>query len=174
MTRAAVDVFVGVGSNIEPLYYVPQALELLAEAFDNLRMSNVYQCPAVGLDGDAFVNLVVAFTSHEDTQALQARLREIEAACGRDRSIKRASRSMDLDLLLYGDRIIDEDGLHLPRADILEYAFVLKPMAELAPTRRHPLDGRSYAELWVGFNNADQPLSPVEISVPAGVHRPRE
>jgi len=174
MTDDTVDVFVGIGSNIEPLRYVPQAIEYLAASFDALRVSNVYRCPAVGFDGNAFVNLVVGMTSGDDVYGLQLRLREIEAACGRDRSVKRASRSMDLDLLLYGDAIVDDEQLHLPRADILEYAFVLKPLAELAPRRRHPVDGRTYADLWASFDADSQPLTPIEISVPAAVRRPPE
>lgn len=156
-------VFVGVGSNIEPRVHVPQALAELETRYGALRMSQVYACPAVGFEGNDFINLVVAFDTRESAQATQAALREIEGRCGRDRSVKRASRRIDLDLLLHNDTVIESNDLTLPRADILEYAFVLAPMAELAPEARHPVLGETYAALWAAFDDREQPLTPVRL-----------
>lgn len=162
------DVFVGIGSNIRPQEHVPQALAHLEAAFGVLRVSRVYQCPAVGFDGADFVNLVVGFETSMAVHPVQEKLHAIEAACGRIRGSKQASRTMDLDLLLYGDRVHAQDGLCLPRPDILEYAFVLKPLAELVPQWRHPVEGRTYARLWADFDRGDQSLTAIDMAgVPA-------
>lgn len=157
-------VFVGIGSNIQPQAHVPLALELLERSFAALEISPIYSCPAVGFDGDDFVNLVVAFETDQDVIALQSELRDIEAACGRDRAEKHASRTMDIDLLLFDDAVIEEPGLTLPRADILEYAFVLRPLAEIAPDACHPVSGICYAQLWDAFDARAQPLTRVELA----------
>ena len=157
------DVFVGVGSNIEPELRVPRALALLAERFGRLRISQAYRCPAVGFAGADFINLVVAFATRDTLQTLHAELQTIEAECGRDRLDRRVSRRMDLDLLLYGDVVMTTERLTLPRADILEYAFVLRPLAELAPERRHPVEKHRYADLWAAFDDPGQPLTPVDL-----------
>ncbi|GAB3680522.1 2-amino-4-hydroxy-6-hydroxymethyldihydropteridine diphosphokinase [Salinisphaera aquimarina] len=156
-------VFVGLGSNIQPHAHIPLALDLLEKSFGTLCVSPIYQCPAVGFDGADFVNLVVGFDNDAEVHALQSELRDIEAACGRDRSEKYASRTMDIDLLLYGDKIIDDQALCLPRADILEYAFVLRPLAELVPEARHPVSGETYADLWRAFDARDQPLTEIAL-----------
>jgi len=156
-------VFVGLGSNIQPHAHVPLALELLERSFGDLNVSPIYRCPAVGFDGDEFVNLVVGFDTVTPVHALQAELRDIEAACGRDRAEKMASRTMDIDLLLYGDAVMDDDMLTLPRADILEYAFVLKPLADLIPEARHPVRGERYIDMWRAFDDREQPLTRIEL-----------
>lgn len=154
----SVRAYVGIGSNIRPREHVPQALRLLEERFGPLTVSPVYACPAVGFDGPAFLNLVVGFDTDADPPALAQALRCIEEHCGRNRGVRSDSRTMDLDLLLYGDMVSDEPGQRLPRADILRYAFTLKPLADIEPEARHPTDGRSYAELWAAFDDSDQPL----------------
>ncbi|HYW92191.1 MAG TPA: 2-amino-4-hydroxy-6-hydroxymethyldihydropteridine diphosphokinase [Gammaproteobacteria bacterium] len=159
------EVFVSVGSNVEPARHVRAGVEALRRRYDSLRTSTVYQCPAVGFRGDDFYNLVLAFDTHEGPHAVAGILHEIEAAMGRRRGGPRfASRTLDLDLILHGDTLLREPGLALPRPDILRYAFVLRPLAELAPGLRHPLDGRSYAELWAAFDDRDQPMWPARPS----------
>jgi 2-amino-4-hydroxy-6-hydroxymethyldihydropteridine diphosphokinase len=99
-----------------------------------------------------------------DVHATQRLLAQIEDAHGRDRSGPRfSSRTLDLDLLLYDDLVIDENGLRLPREEILKNAFVLRPLAEIAPDLMHPLANRSCAELWAAFDKSKETLSPVEI-----------
>lgn len=150
-------VYIGIGSNIEPYRHIPHAIRLLRERFGELRVSPVYACPAVGFNGADFLNLVVGFDTAADIPALLQALRCIESHCGRVRGERSASRTLDLDLLLYGDAVMDTGEARLPRADILEYAFVLKPLAEIAPEARHPVDGRTFAELWAAFEASDQP-----------------
>ena len=144
----AVEVFVGIGSNVEPERRVLQSVKLLRERFGMIRLSPVYRNAAVGFEGDDFLNMVVAFGTDLEVTQLNAALHEIELACGRERGAARfAPRTMDLDLLLYGDRV-SAAPVKLPRPEILKYAFVLKPLADLAPDRRHPGTDSTYAELW--------------------------
>lgn len=144
------EVFVGIGSNVEPERHVRQAVQLMRARFGALRLSPVYRNKAVGFEGDDFLNLVAAFDTALDVRELNTALDEIERACGRERGAARFSpRTLDLDLLLYGERV--DAASKLPRKEILEYAFVLKPLADLVPRHRHPVSGRSYADHWAKF-----------------------
>ncbi len=156
-------VYVSVGSNINREHNVAQAIADLRLAYGELVQSRTYETQAVGFEGDPFYNLVVGFDTSETPQAVASRLRDIEDANGRDRSSgKFSSRSLDLDLLLYDDLVLEEDGLHLPRREILEYAFVLKPLAEIAGEMKHPVTGFSFAATWEQFDPSAQPMWPVE------------
>jgi 2-amino-4-hydroxy-6-hydroxymethyldihydropteridine diphosphokinase len=141
-------VFVGIGSNVEPERRVHEAVRGLRRRFPGLRVSPVYRNPAVGFRGDDFLNLAAAFESEETVPGVRAALDEIERQCGRVRGGPRfAPRTLDLDLLLYGDLIADSP-VRLPRPEILQHAYVLKPLADLAPARRHPLTGKTFEEHW--------------------------
>lgn len=160
----SVDVYVGVGSNIEPGRHVRAALADMEQRFGPLRVSPVYRTQAVGFDGADFLNLVAAFATDEDVHAVDAALNELERANGRRPGGPRfAARSIDLDLLLYGDLVLHEPGLVLPRPEILEHAFVLKPLADLAPDLAHPLSGESYAQKWRRFRSPEAPPVPVSL-----------
>lgn len=155
---STVEVAVGMGSNIAPERHVPAALDALTECFGALEVSTAYACPAVGFEGADFINLVVIFSTERAIQDVQAELRRIENALGRDTRPRDGSRTMDLDLLLYGQTIHDDGDVRVPRADILRYAFVLCPLAELRPRATHPSTGRRYDALWQSFTDRDQPL----------------
>jgi 2-amino-4-hydroxy-6-hydroxymethyldihydropteridine diphosphokinase len=163
MTR----IFLGLGSNIEPAHYLPIALGELRALFGELRCSAVYEGAAMGFRGDPFWNLVVSARTALPVGALQRALRAIEYAHGRPRDATPASpRTLDIDILTYGDTVGRIDGVALPRDEILRHAFVLRPLAELAPDARHPQCGQSYAALWAAFDQAAQPLRPVLLQAP--------
>jgi 2-amino-4-hydroxy-6-hydroxymethyldihydropteridine diphosphokinase len=156
-------VYVSIGSNIERERNIQGALAALGQSFGALQQSRIYETQAVGFDGDPFYNLVVGFDTEQTPQQVAAVLSRIEDAHGRDRrSGKFSSRTLDLDLLLYDDRVLDEAGLHLPRKEILEYAFVLKPLAEIAGNAKHPVTGFTFAAHWDQFDPTAQPMRPVD------------
>jgi 2-amino-4-hydroxy-6-hydroxymethyldihydropteridine diphosphokinase len=146
-------VFVAAGSNIEPRRNLAQASRALEQAFPDVRFSPWYQNKAVGFEGDDFINFVAGFSTDLSVHEVVKRLREIETACGRPREApKWAPRSMDLDILLYGDLVHEEPGLKLPRPDLVKRPFMLGPMADLAPEIVHPTLHLSIGELWHRFD----------------------
>ena len=143
------DVLVAAGSNVDPVANLRRALGVLTQHFPGLRVSHAYANAAVGFEGEDFVNLAVRFTTEWPVPQVLERLHEAEAACGRARHApKWAPRSMDLDVLLYGNLVCAEPGLTLPRPDLLRRPYMLGPAAEIAPEVVHPTVGRTLAELW--------------------------
>jgi 2-amino-4-hydroxy-6-hydroxymethyldihydropteridine diphosphokinase len=157
-------IYISLGSNIDREKNTRAGVAALEQAFGELTLSSVYESASVGFDGDAFYNMVIACEVDTPVHETNRILREIENANGRDRSgPKFSSRTLDLDLLLYDDLILDENGLKLPRGEILKNAFVLWPLAEIAPDLRHPETGVSYADMWSAFDKAKQDLKPVDF-----------
>ena len=147
---ALAGVFVSAGSNIDPRANLEAAWRALKQHYGDLELSPLYRSPAEGFSGPDFLNLVAGFRTEESPGEIRKRLAELEARAGRDGSGgKFSSRTLDLDLLLYGDRI--DASLKLPHPDIERYAFVLKPLADLAPDLRHPVTGATIAKLWQSF-----------------------
>jgi 2-amino-4-hydroxy-6-hydroxymethyldihydropteridine diphosphokinase len=147
------EVFVGVGSNVDRERSIVAALNGLGREFGPLRSSHVYESEAVGFAGDAFLNLVVGFHSELPALEVVARLNRIEDDVGRIRAHEKFSaRTLDLDLLLYGNAVFQAGSLRIPREDITRYAFVLEPLTELAADVAHPVLGISFAALWAAFD----------------------
>jgi 2-amino-4-hydroxy-6-hydroxymethyldihydropteridine diphosphokinase len=164
VTTAPLPVYVAAGSNVEPRRHLARALSLLRHDFPDLVASRAYANTAVGFAGEDFINLVVGFRTTLTLAELLERLHAIEEACGRARlAPKWEPRSMDLDVLLYGDLVGDCPGAKLPRADLVKRAFMLGPLAEIAADVRHPTDGRTIGELWAAFDRDAHPLRPVDL-----------
>lgn len=148
MTRA----FVSAGSNVDPEVNLRRACDELAQAFDPVVYSTAWRNRAVGFDGPDFINLVVGFDTDLHVDAVIAELQRIEGLCGRERHApKWAPRSMDLDILLFGELVCARPGLALPRPDLLRRPYMLGPMAEIAPDVLHPTAGATMAQLWAQF-----------------------
>lgn len=158
-------ILLGVGSNIERERYITAGLDALAALLGDLELSSVYDGAAVGFEGQPFLNLVVAADTDLPLAELASRLRLIETEHGRlPGTAGSGPRQLDIDILTYGDLVGNFDGLELPRGEILHNAFVLCPLAELAPGERHPLSGASYAELWRAYDRSSQRLARVAFS----------
>lgn len=157
-----VRVYLGLGSNVDAGLHLRGALERLRAAFGSITVSRVCRTPAVGFTGAAFYNLVVGLDTDRDLDELASILRGIEDAEGRARGGEKfAPRTLDIDVLTYG-RLVRADKPVLPRADILEYAFVLGPLADIAPAERHPVLGTSYGALWDAFEGPREEFEWIE------------
>jgi len=156
-------VYVSIGSNINRDHHVRAGVHALQHDFGILTLSSVYDSQAIGFDGAAFYNLVAGFSTAMTVQQVADTLRKIEDAHLRRRDGPRfSSRTLDIDLLLYDDLVINEPGLRVPRAEILHNAFVLAPLAEIVPLLKHPVSGDSYADLWAVFDQDSQALTRLE------------
>lgn len=145
-------VYLGLGSNIEAPENIRSAMVELKNAFENTAFSSVFQSPAVGFEGDDFLNLVARVDTGMAPLNLTSWLHELEDRHGRDRTAPRwSSRTLDVDILLYGDLWLLSPELEIPRGEILEAAHVLKPLAELSPGLLHPIAQISMSELWKAF-----------------------
>lgn len=157
-------VFVGLGSNIEPEQNLGLAVSELRQKYGALEVSSVYRSASLGFDGDDFLNLVVGFRSEDEPAEICEEIERLHNLAGRSRgSDKWAARPLDIDLLLYNDRIIDEHPVRVPRSDILEYSFVLRPLAELAPELVHPVSGKTMLTHWQEFDASSHPLELVGV-----------
>ncbi|KQZ68131.1 2-amino-4-hydroxy-6-hydroxymethyldihydropteridine pyrophosphokinase [Rhodanobacter sp. Root561] len=152
-------VYLSLGSNLEPHRHLRAALAELRERFGELVVSPAYRSASVGFDGAAFVNLAVGLDTELEPEALNDWLHALEDRHGRRRDVPRYSdRTLDVDIVFYDDLVLDGPGhLQIPRNE-LQHAFVLRPIADIAPGFRHPLGGRSMAELWAAFPTGSEPL----------------
>lgn len=163
MSRA----FLGIGSNVDRKRNIASCLNALRRRFGELTVSPIYRCPAVGFDGDDFFNLVVGVDTELEPGALVTELHAIEAEHGRTRQgPKFSDRTLDIDLLLYDDRVQESPDFTLPRAEILKRAFVLRPLADIAPDLVHPVEGRTIGELWEAYRGDTADLRPIDVVNP--------
>jgi 2-amino-4-hydroxy-6-hydroxymethyldihydropteridine diphosphokinase len=153
-----------IGSNVQPRENILLVIKILRRYYKQIRCSSVYESEALGFDGANFLNLVLATETDESIEAISAYLKNLEDDTGRDRSAPKFSgRTMDIDILTYGDLCGSHGGVDLPRGEILEHAFVLQPLAELLPDARHPVTGMSYRDHWESFQQAEQKIWPIDF-----------
>lgn len=159
-------VFLGIGSNIDPEANLELAVAELRRRFGNVSLSPVYRGAAIGFEGPDFLNLVARLDTKLTPRRILAEIEGIHRLARRERDGDRfQSRTLDIDLLLYDGLITSEAGMELPRPDVLEYAFVLRPLAELAPDFVHPVTGRTLAEHWRELEPGSPPLTPVGLDL---------
>lgn len=141
-------VYISIGSNISPESNIRSAISLLGHLFGALEVSPVYRSPAQGFEGPDFLNLAVGVETELSLKQVQTALLDLESQLGRAREgPKFSDRTLDLDLLVFGNEIISDDNVEIPRPEIEEYAHVLVPLTDLAANEKHPLSGRSYLEM---------------------------
>jgi len=145
MTRA----YLSLGSNLEPQAHLRAALVELRQRFGEIVVSPAYRFAAVGFAGPDFLNLAVGIETDLDASSLNDWLHALEDRQGRRRDVPRfSSRTLDIDIVLFGDQVIDGPGnLQVPRKELQE-SFVLQPLADIAPAAMHPTLKRTIAELW--------------------------
>ena len=157
-------IYLSLGSNIQPRRNICAALDALQVSFGDLEISSVYESEAVGFKGHNFYNLVVGINTDMPVAQISARLKQIEDSNGRDRSAPRFSaRSLDIDILTVDDLVGHYDGVDLPRDEVLKNAFVLQPLAQIAPNKSHPVTSKSYSQHWQEFDKTSQKLWPIEF-----------
>ena len=147
--------YLSLGSNLEPEVHLARAIAELRVRFGDLVVSPFYRSVAVGFAGPDFLNAAVIIDSDLDVLALDAWLHALEDAHGRRRDVPRfSSRPLDVDIVFFDNLVLKGPGnLELPRPD-LQHAFVLAPLADIAPDYIHPVSGLSLAQLWRTYQAA--------------------
>ena len=156
--------YLSLGSNLEPERHLREAIRALRARFGEVVVSPVYRTRAVGFDGPDFLNAAALIDSDLDPYALDRWLHDLEDAHGRDRSGPRfGDRTLDIDLVLYGDLQLKGPGhLRIPRPE-LKHAFVLRPLTDIAPDAVVPGTGRTLAALWRAHPEHDAPAHVVPL-----------
>jgi len=141
--------YLSLGSNMEAERNLASAVSALRARFGALVLSPVYRTAAIGFEGADFLNAAAIIESDLDVHALNDWLHALEDAHGRDRSGPRfGDRPLDIDIVFYDDLVMEGAGsLRIPRPE-LRHAFVLKPLADIAPDFVDPKSGQTLAALW--------------------------
>ncbi|HEX2585284.1 MAG TPA: 2-amino-4-hydroxy-6-hydroxymethyldihydropteridine diphosphokinase [Steroidobacteraceae bacterium] len=159
------DVYVAVGSNIEPQMNIQTALSALKRRIGTFTASRAYRNASQGFEGPEFINMVIGFETELTLTEVLSILQAVEGLCGRPRKApKFAPRTLDLDLLLYGDMTCSTPAVTLPRPDLIKRSYMLGPLAEIAPNRVHPTLKQTIGDLWKEFGQATHQLEPVVLA----------
>ena len=151
--------WLGLGSNVDAENHIRAGIRELQKDFENVSLSPVYSSTAVGFEGDDFINLVARVETDMHPLALRDYLRDLEDRFGRKRGVAKFSdRTLDIDILLYDDLVLFSPKLEIPRAEIMKFAHVLKPLADLDPGLTHPIELKPMAEIWKSSGMKDDYL----------------
>lgn len=154
--------WLGLGSNINAPAHIRAAIIELGKQFESIELSPIYSSTAVGFDGNDFINLVARIETGMSPLELRQYLRDLEDRYGRKRGVPKFSdRSLDIDILLYDDLVLRSPVLEIPRAEIVRFAHVLKPLVDLDPELIHPTEQRSMADIWDSSGLSDASLKPL-------------
>lgn len=157
-------VYLSLGSNVNRHAHIVAGLNALQKLSPELTLSPVYESKSVGFDGSNFFNMVVGISTMLTLVKLSETLKKIEDDNGRFRAGPKFSpRTLDIDILTYGNFVGIESGIELPRAEITQNAFVLLPLAEIAATELHPELHISYGQLWADYEKNSQLLWKIDF-----------
>jgi len=165
-SAASCQAYLSLGSNIEPENNLRIALAALRARFGEVVVSPVYRTRAVGFEGPDFLNAVAVIDSDIHPFALNDWLHALEEAQGRDRrDASYSDRPLDIDIIYFGDLVLDGPGeFQLPRPE-LRHAFVLKPLADVAPDFVDPIRNATLAQLWAAHPEHDTPPQQVALQL---------
>jgi 2-amino-4-hydroxy-6-hydroxymethyldihydropteridine diphosphokinase len=149
--------YLSLGSNLDPERHLAQAVDELRARFGDVIVSGFLRTPAVGFEGPDFLNAAAIVETDLSILELDAWLHALEDAHGRRRDVPRFSdRPLDIDIVFFDDLVFRGPGnLQVPRPE-LQHAFVLRPLAEIAPDFRDPASGKTLAELWDAMRQAEE------------------
>jgi 2-amino-4-hydroxy-6-hydroxymethyldihydropteridine diphosphokinase len=160
---AAHRVVLSIGSNSQRELHFTRAFDELHQRFGDLVFSPIYENQSThdsSFNSGNYYNAVVSFYTHKGVAELQSMVHDIEARCGRDRT--QMLVNMDIDLLLYGDSVGEIDRVTLPHKDILQRAYILRPLADSLPDLLYPLTDRPFHVLWESFCDDSEGLPLLE------------
>ena len=156
--------YLGLGSNVNAHSNILAGIAALRDTFVNVQLSPAYLTPAVGFDGDHFINLAASIETTLQPLELKQFLNELEDHHGRARNAAKFSdRTLDIDILLYDDLYLRSPVLEIPRVEIMTFPHVLKPLADLAPDLLHPIHRKSIAEIWQAHPEKDKPFKSISL-----------
>lgn len=156
--------YLGLGSNVDAHTHITAGISALRETFGEVGLSPVYLTPAVGFEGNPFINLVAVVTTTLQPVDLKRYLNDLEARHGRIRNVAKFSdRTLDIDILLYDDLYLMSPVLEIPRREIMTFSHVLKPLADLAPDLLHPVYLKTMADIWRDFSGDRDGLELIEL-----------
>lgn len=159
-------IFVGIGSNIDREKNIKSCITILKDIYGDILISPVYETEAMGFNGPNFYNLVSCFETKESVYDLKSVLNEIENSHGRHASeTKFSSRTLDIDILYYDNLILSDDKIQIPRKEICEYDFVLKPLVDLVPDFIHPIQNISHLEIMNNIKVKKQIISTINMDL---------
>ena len=157
-------VYLSLGTNIDREKHLNSGLTALEKIFGSLVLSSIFESDSVGFDGSPFYNMVIGFQTKKCITELSQCLRILEFEHGREVNAKKFSaRTLDIDILLYNDLILTAP-VQIPRDEILFNAFVLSPLAEIAPNEIHPVNKKTYLTLWQAFDQTKQHLTAISLT----------
>ena len=159
-------IFVGIGSNIDREKNIKSCVSILKDVYGDMMISPVYETESMGFDGPNFYNLVSCFETNQSVYELKNTLNEIENDHGRHfNETKFSSRTLDIDILYYDDLVLSDDKIQIPRKEICEYDFVLKPLVDLVPDFIHPTRNISHKDMMNNIKIKKQIISTINIDL---------
>ena len=159
-------IFVGIGSNIDREKNIKSCVSILKDVYGDMMISPVYETESMGFDGPNFYNLVSCFETNQSVYELKNTLNEIENDHGRHfNETKFSSRTLDIDILYYDDLVLSDDKIQIPRKEICEYDFVLKPLVDLVPDFIHPTHNMSHKDMMNNIKIKKQIISTINIDL---------
>ncbi|HWZ14842.1 MAG TPA: 2-amino-4-hydroxy-6-hydroxymethyldihydropteridine diphosphokinase [Mucilaginibacter sp.] len=145
-----INVFLLLGSNLgDRQLFLKKAIDLIENDIAPLsKASSIYETQSWGkTDAPDYLNQVILLKTNLPAQAVLQKILNIEQALGRQREEKWGSRTIDIDILFYGELVINEQGLHVPHPELHNRRFTLEPLAEIAPDLKHPVLNKSIATI---------------------------